>query len=484
MIKKITITTIFVIYVCALTSITGCRTLKSPSGADEYWTPPKWEKSSRSTDEVWKSLRERKVDDSRLLALPELVAIALKNNPSISQALQDAIASQMKVKQAESSWLPKITISGDFTKDKKKANQKVNSLNTRSYGGGAEADLLAFDLGGRQATVKEAYQTLLAANFNFNQAVLDVILLVEKSYFSYMTAKASLEAAEANTEDAKTAYYVADQKFKVGIASKLDALQGKSTYDQSLFLLEEARGNVRTSRSDLAVAMGLTADTAFEAAPATIEISEELTKKDVTELIEIALKKRPDVAASRANLRAKEAAVTVANSDLWPTLNLGGTAQKRWTEYFGDNKAYQDFYEYTAFVKVNWEVFDGFNLYAKKREAQAEAKSERASLTKDELSASADVWTKYYDFKTALSKLTFSEAFLASSRESHGLALESYKAGLKSILDLLQSQSQLADARSKFVQSTNGLYVSYAELAHAMGLLGIKGGMEHVRGGP
>ena len=81
------------------------------------------------------------------------------------------------------------------------------------------------------------------------------------------------------------------------------------------------------------------------------------------------------------------------------------------------------------------------------------------------------MWTKYYNYNTAVKKLKFSQAYFESSLASHDLALEGYAEGLKSMLDLLQAQSALSDSRAKFIDSQKGLFVAVAELAHATGTL-------------
>jgi len=61
-----------------------------------------------------------------------------------------------------------------------------------------------------------------------------------------------------------------------------------------------------------------------------------------------------------------------------------------------------------------------------------------------------------------------------TSKSAYDLALESYKAGLKSILDLLDAESKLSDARSKLIQSKKDVFVALANLAHATGSTGAK----------
>ena len=107
----------------------------------------------------------------------------------------------------------------------------------------------------------------------------------------------------------------------------------------------------------------------------------------------------------------------------------------------------------------------------KKREAERQLDIAKDKLAQKESAVSTDVWTKYYDFDTAASKLVYSEAFLNTSRKSYELAFESYNAGLKSILDLLRAESNLSQAKSRFIQSKEDLFIALAELAHAKGML-------------
>jgi len=471
--KNIVVTSIVVSFF-----LSGCHSLKAPSKPDDLWEVPGWEKSSKDFDSVWWDIQNRKetFDSSRSLTLIELIDMALVNNPSTREAWHAARAKQAVKAQAMSEWYPLVTFTADLTRDRKTAHPAGGSSNTRSYGGNLNGSLVVLDFGGRAASLSSAYHNVLAANFDFNQAVQDLILEVESAYYNFYTAEASLEAAEDNVEDAKAAYDAAEERLQVGIATRLDSLQAKSNYDESLFEMEEAKGTLETARADLAEALGLPADTKFRVAPPSWKIPQCLSEEDISRLIEDALSRRPDIASSRATLKAKAASVRDKFSDLLPSLSVGGAATRDFTDTFGaGSKTSSRYHEYSGLLKVTWDAFDGFKNYAEMVEAREAAKQQEKQLMMDELAASSDVWTKYYTFKTAVCKHDFSKAFLASSEESYDLALESYRAGLKSILDLLNAQSDLSDARSKLIQSKNDLLVALAELAHSTGSLSREG---------
>ena len=451
--------------------ICGCRTLKAPSTPSKEWTPPEWRQSLKKTDTVWESIRSQQIDTTKPLTMIELVDMALSNNPTTREAWQNARVKEMERKQAEGDWYPQVTATGDFTKQKKVAHPREDNLNTRNFGAQGQITYLLLDLGGRNARVKQASEMILAANFQFNQAIQDLLLDTETAYYTLYSDGASVEAAEADTEDAKKALESAQNRHEVGLVSKLDVLQAESNYNDALYSLEDAKGQHKIAKGNLAKIIGIPADVAFEIAPPSGKLPTEISKENVSMLIEQALERRPDIAASRAMLRAKGAAVKAANSDLWPTLNIGGSTEKRRYDYFGESKRHMDYYDYTGYLSVDWNVFDGFANYAKRQAAKRTVDMYREKLRQTELEASADVWGNYYNFNTAVKKLKYSEAFLSAAEASYSLAMDSYNAGLKGILDLLQAQSQLSDARSKLIESKKELFVSLTGLAHATGSL-------------
>ncbi|MFH1395662.1 MAG: TolC family protein [Candidatus Omnitrophota bacterium] len=461
-------------YVFAVFFIAGCQTLKAPPKPDLEWVPPKWEKTIKKPDKVWNLIREEEITDQEPLTLAELVDMAFANNPVIRNAWQKARAREAEVKQAQSEYYPQGTVSGDITRQKKVATRKIEDSNNYNYSPKAVITYMILDLGGRDASVRQATQEVISANFTFNRTIQDLLFDTAKAYYSFYSAQSDLKAKKANVEDASTALEAASIKFSTGLASKLDVLQAKSNYEDTLYSLEDAKGTVFTTKGDLAETVGFAPDLDFEITAPDENVPLNITSENVSMLIESALKERPDIGAARAVLYSKEEAVKVANSDLWPTLNITGSAEKRWYRFFGDEETNWQYYDCSGYFSVNWDIFDGFYKYSKRRQAQAELDAEREQLKQTELNAASDVWTKYYNLKTAVKKLVFSKSFLETAQASHDLALEGYKSGIKSILDLLEAQSQLQEARSKLVESQKDLFVSSAGLARAMGTLSAK----------
>jgi TolC family type I secretion outer membrane protein len=444
-------------------------------------TPPESKKISKISDPAWESIRKQKLDTSKALTLTELIDLGLRNNPTTRQAWENTCRSRALQKQAESKLYPQIDVSGGATREKITANQPASDIDDSHFGGSVKLTYLLLDFGGRRADIDGTLQEVLVADAQYNQAIQDLLLNVEKAYYGFYSSQASLEAAEMDLKNAEADYNSAEEKFAVGLVSKLDVLQAKSNYDDALYKLEEAKGNVKNTRATLAQSVGLAADTKFDIVVPKKPLPSEVSEADVSQLIEESINRRPDIISLRAELEAKKSAIKVATSDLLPTLNFGSTGSGHNYKYYDREKSREHDHGYSAYLTIDWNIFDGFYNLNKKRQSEIESSIALDKLIQAEVALSAEVWTKYYDFNTAVRKLKFSETFFDSSSTSYDLALESYKSGLKDILDLLQAQSKLSEARSRLIQSKQDVFVALAELAHATGSLNNGGGKNNVQ---
>jgi TolC family type I secretion outer membrane protein len=460
----------------ALLFAAGCGTVSAPVAADRPWTPPASVTNETWPNPTWAEVRDRIADLGRPLSLTELVELAVRHSPDVRRAWEDARAAEALKTKAASAYYPKLTVSGTATRQKQGGDTATPAGDLLTYGPAAQLTWLVLDLGGRGAAVEQAAQGLIQANFQFNRTIQDVLLAVEKAYFGLHAAQQGVVAATSSVAEAATILEAARQKEAVGLGTRVDVLQAEAGYFQALYNLEEARGQVRTAQASLAQTVGVSPAAPLEIVAPLKEPPRDIPEADLALLIEDALRLRPDLAASRAALRAKEAAVTAASSELWPSLSLGGSAQQNWNRF--DDAALQDNdgYQFAGYATLSWNILDGFSSLAAKWAAQAQAASARAQLQREELAAAADVWSRYYDYLTANRKFSAGQSAYDSARASYDLALQSYEAGLTSFTDLLASQTKLTQARFQWIQDREDALVALASLAHATGALVYEGG--------
>ncbi len=453
---------------CGIAALAGCQTTKAPETPYAQWTPPQ----PMEADATWMILRNKAVA-GQPLGVADLLNLAVQNNPSLSQYWQTARSADAAQLPAQSLWYPGVNLSGQAGRQRSNNNTLEEAVDTSYYGPNLTLNWLLLDLGGRSGGIEQARQTLLAANFQFNKAFQDLLLNVENAYFSLYSAESAVAAALDDMASSSNSLDAARQKLDAGLGTQLDVLQAQSDYDNSLYKLENARGSLKNAQGSLAAVVGLPADVPLDISDPATNMPPPVSSNQISQIINESLAMRPDVASERALVKSKAAAIRTANSALWPTLNLGSQAQRNWYRYGTSGMEDNSPYTYSGYLSLNWNIFDGFSNLGKKRMAVADYEAEVARLMAIEMNASLDVWTSYHNYVTALQKLVFSQAYLENTRAAYDLALQSYHAGLNSILDLLNAQSNQSTARSQLVQTQKEVYIALATLAHAMGTLAV-----------
>lgn len=451
----------------------GCISVPVPDNPDAQWNPPD---GARKNTDAWQSIRSIKVDFSKPLALADLTDIALKHNPASRQAWNNARMASEQVTHAQGYFMPEITALLSGSKQKTSANPDSYNADYMKYGPGLQVNYLIINFGGgRRAAVEQALQTVYAADFAFNRSLQDILLAVETAYFGLISAKAGIEAADASVKDAGKTLEVAKERLKHGTGTQLETLQAQAGYDQALYSRASAEGLYKVARGALAMAVGVPADTAIEIVQPAGEVPGLPSERDMRKLVDDAMQNRPDIAVLRASLAAKQAAVRVARAAYWPSLYLNGNLGQNYFDSEIADRFQDDDWSYGGMLSLQWTLFDGLQNISEKKMAVADAEATKAQLQQAELAASADVWTRYHNYETAIQKYKFSTAYLESATATYALAMDSYKAQLVSIIDLLNAETQLAQARTQNVTARQDVFTALANLAHATGLLGENG---------
>ena len=405
------------------------------------------------------------------LSLAELVDVALHINPSTRKAWDQARAAAAQWAVSRGDYYP--TVTGDAT------GMGLGGDTSHGYYGQVSVSLsyLLLDFGGREASVESARQSLMAANWNHNQAIQDVMRNVPQAYYTYLGNRAKVRASEASLKEALTSLQSTEQRKKAGVSTIADVLQARSKADQIKLDLIGNRGAVEISKGNLATAVGWPANTNFEVKEEPGDLPLDNMEQNTRELIQLALRDRPDLASSKASVRQNEAELRKSESELWPKLMATGNAGwsgingsiggSDWLSGGGDISG--SGFSYYGGLTLQIPIFEGFSLRNKVRQARATLEAAKAELQIKEESVISEVWSAFYNVRTAAQQVETSETLLASSEQSYEVSLARYRAGAADIVELLNAQTTLASARSQKVQARTNLFTSYADLIHAIG---------------
>jgi outer membrane protein TolC len=331
------------------------------------------------------------------------------------------------------------------------------------------------DFGRRDAQAASALNQLVAANLLFNRQIQEVVFNVERGFYELDAARANVATAEATVKLATTDRTNAERRQHNGLATQPEVLLAQQREAQAEYDLENAQLGVSLAQADLAVALGVRADQAPEVEPLTGQPLPKSLGADVEQLIDAAVRERPDLAAKVSAVRALRADVALARASFYPMISLTSFYGALAFRYRLSNPPTPTYTamapEYGAGLTLKWDIFTGFSRVNSVKEAEAERDSAVAELNGAELDIAANVWRAYFSYLTARRKYDYAESLLAASQSSYNSNVKSYEHGLATIIDLLSAERELAAARYTIIQSKAELLISAAAVTFATGVI-------------
>ncbi|MDD2915596.1 MAG: TolC family protein [Gallionella sp.] len=424
-----------------------------------------------------------RVPGQKLFGLSDVVNAALCNNPQTREAWANARVQAAQVGVSKASYLPSPTVTASGSRSRANA---APSVYQRSIG--LSLSYLLYDFGARAANLENARQLLGAAAATQDSAVQAVFLSAVQAFYQTQAMLAALNAAQETERAAKESFSAAEARYIAGSATPADKLQAQTAYSQATLNRISADGNMKNAKGTLANMLGLDAnrDVPLVAAQGYAVRQSSFTApadhteagymqageaealkifgRDVAALIEDARQHRPDLYAAAAQVKAAEANVEAARAAGKPSISL--TASTNQTSSAGVASRGS-----SAGLTLSVPIFSGFAPTYRIRAAEAQVESKNAQLERLRLQVALDVWTAYQNLTTATQSLRSTADLLNSAEQSERVALGRYKAGVGSMLDVLNAQSALAGARQQRIQATFNWNISRATLAQAMGSL-------------
>ncbi|WP_262421507.1 TolC family protein [Paraburkholderia sp. UCT31] len=122
-------------------------------------------------------------------------------------------------------------------------------------------------------------------------------------------------------------------------------------------------------------------------------------------------------------------------------------------------------------VQVSIPFFEGFGRHYQIRQAEAEAERQRDAAAETQQQVALDVWAGYQTLRTATRNAMHSETALAIARRSFDAAEHRYRVGVGNILEVLNTQTSLATAQQRRVQTLADWHNAKLQLASRLGRL-------------
>jgi NodT family efflux transporter outer membrane factor (OMF) lipoprotein len=195
-----------------------------------------------------------------------------------------------------------------------------------------------------------------------------------------------------------------------------------------------------------------------------------LNDPELSSMIDRAVSGNLDLKKARSRIREARARRGIAKADLFPTLDVSGSAT--WTESSNDtgtNRTSETRDLYTAGFDAGWEIdiFGGVRRSVEAAEADIGASQE--DLRDVLVSLLAEVALNYIDLRTFQSRLAIAEVNLEAQNETYQLTVWRNQAGLSDELAVQQAHYNLENTRAQLPTLRTGKEEALNRIAVLLG---------------
>ena len=413
------------------------------------------------------------VDQSKTYSLAELIDLAQTHNPATRAAWERARSQAAALGITRSELYPTLAAAALSETESVQAffGDRFHGQTIQSFELALDLNYTVFDFGARSGRIDAARARLLSANFAFNDTHRSVIDQVEQAYYRLLNSMGQEDSAQASLANAKAVEQAAQERLTNGLATLPDVLEARSATAQAEYDLQSVLGAEEIARGDLATAVGTSASVSIRVQPLDQLPTPESIGETVEETIDRAFAQRPDLMQQAAEIRTANARLKEARAAYYPT--LGVNVSPAIPSLYGIQQPFH--WSHTADLtgsmsfNLNWTVFDGGARKSRAAQAQADIHAAEAQTNLKKNQVADEVWTAYSNLNTAFRQHRTAIALVEAASQSYDAALESYKYGLRNLLDVTAAQRSLAQARSADVFARTQVLTAVAELAFATG---------------
>lgn len=394
--------------------------------------------------------------------LTDALVSAYSSNPTLLAERAAVRATDEGVPQALSGWRPTVSVSGSAGVQQSKTDltseQDLNPLS-----GTLDVTQPLYRGGRTVSATDEAESNVLAARSRLRSVEQTVLLNAVTAYLDVLRDEARVQLNRNNEAVLQRQLEATRDRFEVGEVTRTDVAQSEARLSNAVASRVAAQGDLASSRATYQQVIGRPAAD-LEPAPPLPALPESLEDS-----LSISRDENPDVDAARFSEAAAGFGVTTAFGQLLPTVNLVGQ-MRRSDETTTENVASRSD---SIIAQVTVPLYQSGSVTSQVRQAKQVRNQRRIEIEatlRTTLEATEQAWEALVAARSQIDSR-------AEQVRANEIALEGVKqeaaVGSRTVLDVLDAEQELLDARVALVVAERDEYVAGYRLISAIGRLDV-----------
>lgn len=418
---------------------------------------------------------------STVFSLEESIQLAFKESPSLKVAREAISMAELKKKQTQTGFLPKLSAQYSYTYIDKvptatipaqdyglfKTPESTLTMGTQNnYAFYLTLEQPVFTGMALTRTYELAGLGLGVSRIKFEQEKIALAYKVKEAYWNILRARKILAVAEQTVFQITDHVRVAKEFYDVGLVPLNDLLKSEVQLADARQNLVRAENSVLLARSNLNSLLRISLES-------ETEVKDILNFQPYPQGLEAcqveALQKRPEIKEIETQIEMARKNIQLAQSEYYPQVVLQGRYIKQGdtTSVSGSPYVEADNWDVTAALKWNFWEWGRTRYLVQEKTLQVAQVKESLTQVKDLISL--EVKEAFLSLREAEKNIAVAEKSIVQAEENFRISQVRYREQATTSLEVLDAQTLLAQAKNNLYQALYAYNLSHSRLLRAMG---------------
>ena len=388
-------------------------------------------------------------------SLKQCIETGLERNYSIRIIRNEQLISDNNATQGNAGYLPTIDLSGGFSgtvnnnrnKLSDGTTEKENGVNSETGNIGLNVNWTVFDGFGIQAEYARLKELKKMGELDTRLTIEDFVATLSGEYYNMIRQHIRLRNLRSSLDLSRERVRIAEERYHIGSGSRMDLQQAQVDFNADSSNVLNQLEVVHTSRIRLNELMAL--DNIDEQIALKDSVIRPNIFLDEVDLWQSTLASNASLLIAQKNQTLSELDYKKVKSRDYPyvKLNAGYGYTANWYEVGATDLQQRLGLNYGLTVGLN--LFDGFNRRRERRNARIQIENSQLKKQELELGLRADMSNLWMAYRNNLDLWSLEKENVVVALENHRIAIDRYKLGELSGIELREAQISLLEAEER-----------------------------------
>lgn len=412
----------------------------------------------------------------KLLSLDEAIATALQNNYNIQLAKNDSMVAALDYSYRTFLFMPRLNSTlGTTWSENHQEQEFVNgtkregAVKTNNYNGSVFLNWTLFDGGKMFVTKNKAAEFIKLGELGIKEQIVNTVAAVVNNYYAIIRQKQMLKAIEEQMGINEERVKLTQRKLEIGTGAKPDLLQSKVDLNEQKSAKLNQLTLIDGLKERLNQSMNIPLNSTYEVGD-TIPINMNVALGDIQNNIE---NTNPSLQIIRKNIDIANLVLKERKAEQWPIFNFNSAFNLNRNNnnvtlnpalpLYSRNRGFN--YGFSATIPI----LNGRNTNRLIKQAALDVDYNKLVLENQRSLLNLDVVNSFKAYDLEKRQLELEEANILLAKENVEIALQSYRLGSFTFLQLREAQKSLEDAYDRLIAARYNAKLAETELLRLKG---------------